>query len=163
MSMRNYGVETKGMAFELTDFQRLMNSNVKGIIDNGVLEKMGIGEIETTIVDSNGNVKKSNDLDLIDLLDFTDIIDFTYEIEFATFIGEFEGYLEVDKTQERKYFNGDDIIILELKKYHSLYEKYENRDEIIAELKETLSKVGIEVDEEYIEEHYGFITGGYYA
>lgn len=163
MSMRNYGVETKGMAFELTDFQRLMNSNVKGIINSGVLEKMGIGKIETTIVDSNGNVKKSNDLDLIDLLDFTDIIDFTYEIEFATFIGEFEGYLEVDKTQERKYFNGDDIIILELKKYHSLYEKYENRDEIIAELKETLSKVGIEVDEDYIEEHYGFITGSYYA
>lgn len=152
MSMRTYGVETKGMAFELTDFQRLMNSNVKGIINSGILEKMGIKDITS-----------SNDLDLIDLLDFTDIIDFTYEIEFATFIGEFEGYLEVDKTQERKYFNGDDIIILELKKYHSLYEKYENRDEIIAELKETLSKVGIEVDEEYIEEHYGFITGSYYA
>ena len=152
MSMRTYGVETKGMAFELTDFQRLMNSNVKGIINSGVLEKMGIKDITS-----------SSDLDLIDLLDFTDIIDFTYEIEFATFIGEFEGYLEVDKTQERKYFNGDDIIILELKKYHSLYKKYENRDEIIAELKETLSKVGIEVDEEYIEEHYGFITGSYYA
>lgn len=152
MAMRTYGVETKGMAFELTDFQRLMNSNVKGIINSGILEKMGIKDITS-----------SNDLDLIDLLDFTDIIDFTYEIEFATFIGEFEGYLEVDKTQERTYFNGDDIIILELKKYHSLYEKYENRDEIIAELKETLSKVGIEVDEKYIEEHYGFITGSYYA
>lgn len=152
MSMRTYGVETKGMAFELTDFQRLMNSNAKGIINSGILEKMGIKDITS-----------SSDLDLIDLLDFTDIIDFTYEIEFATFIGEFEGYLEVDKTQERTYFNGDDIIILELKKYHSLYEKYENRDEIIAELKETLSKVGIEVDEKYIEEHYGFITGSYYA
>ena len=152
MAMRTYGIETKGMAFELTDFQRLINSNVKGIINNGILEKMGIKDITS-----------SNDLDLIDLLDFTDIIDFTYEIEFATFIGEFEGYLEVDKTQERTYFNGDDIIILELKKYHSLYEKYENRDEIIAELKETLSKVGIEVDEKYIEEHYGFITGSYYA
>ena len=152
MSMRTYGVETKGMAFELTDFQRLMNSNVKGIINSGILEKMGIKDITS-----------SNDLDLIDLLDFTDIIDFTYEIEFATFIGEFEGYLEVDKTQERTYFNGNDIIILELKKYHSLYEKYENRDEIIAELKETLSKVGIEVDKKYIEEHYGFITGSYYA
>ena len=152
MAMRTYGVETKGMAFELTDFQRLINSNVKGIINSGILEKMGIKDITS-----------SNDLDLIDLLDFTDIIDFTYEIEFATFIGEFEGYLEVDKTQERTYFNGDDIIILELKKYHSLFEKYENRDEIIAELKETLSKVGIEVDEKYIEEHYGFITGSYYA
>ncbi len=41
MSMRNYGVETKGMAFELTDFQRLINSNVKGIINSGVLEKNG--------------------------------------------------------------------------------------------------------------------------
>ena len=152
MNIRTYEIETKGMAFELTDFQRLMNSNVKGIINSGILEKMGIKDITS-----------SNDLDLIDLLDFTDIIDFTYEIEFATFIGEFEGYLEVDKTQERTYFNGDNIIILELKKYHSLYEKYENRDEIIAELKETLSKVGIEVDEKYIEEHYGFITGSYYA
>ena len=115
MAMRTYGVETKGMAFELTDFQRLINSNVKGIINSGILEKVGIKDITS-----------SNDLNLIDLLDFTDIIDFTYEIEFATFIGEFEGYLEVDKTQERTYFNGDDIIILELKKYHSLYEKYEN-------------------------------------
>lgn len=105
MAMRTYGVETKGMAFELTDFQRLINSNVKGIINSGILEKMGIKDITS-----------SNDLDLIDLLDFTDIIDFTYEIEFVTFIGEFEGYLEVDKTQERTYFNGDDIIILELKK-----------------------------------------------
>lgn len=163
MAMRTYGIETKGMAFELTDFQKLMNFNVKGIIDSGILEKMGIKEIETTIVDSNGNIRKNDDLNLIDLLDFTDIVDFTYEIEFATFVGEFEGYLEVDRTQERTYFNGDDIVILELKKYHNLYEKYENRDEIIAELKETLSKVGINVDEEYIEEHYGYISGSYYA
>lgn len=163
MAMRTYGIETKGMAFELTDFQKLMNSNVKGIIDSGILEKMGIKEIETTIVDSNGNIRKNDDLNLIDLLDFTDIVDFTYEIEFATFVGEFEGYLEVDRTQERTYFNGDDIIILELKKYHNLYEKYENRDEIIAELKETLSKVGINVDEEYIEEHFGYISGSYIA
>ena len=151
MAMRTYGIETRGMAFELTDFQRLMNSNVKGIMNSGILEKMGV------------ELTKNEDLDLVDLLDFTDIIDFTYEIEFSTFIGEFEGYLEVDRTQEITYFNGDDIIILELKKYHSLYEKYEDRDEIIAELKETLSKVGIKVDEEYIEEHYGFITGSYYA
>lgn len=163
MAMRTYGIETKGMAFELTDFQKLINSNVKGIIDSGILEKMGIKEIETTIVDSNGNIRKNDDLNLIDLLDFTDIVDFTYEIEFATFVGEFEGYLEVDRTQERTYFNGDDIVILELKKYHNLYEKYENRDEIIAELKETLSKVGINVDEEYIEEHFGYISGSYYA
>ena len=163
MAMRTYGIETRGMAFELTDFQKLMNSNVKGIIDSGILEKMGIKEIETTIVDSNGNIRKNDDLNLIDLLDFTDIVDFTYEIEFATFVGEFEGYLEVDRTQERTYFNGDDIVILELKKYHNLYEKYENRDEIIAELKETLSKVGINVDEEYIEEHFGYISGSYYA
>lgn len=137
MSMRTYGVQTKGMVVTLNDFQVLLSLN-KETINKDLFEN-------------------------VDNVDFSEVIDFTYEIEFATFIGEFEGYLEVDKTQERKYFNGDDIIILELKKYHSLYEKYENRDEIIAELKETLSKVGIEVDEEYIEEHYGFITGSYYA
>ena len=44
-----------------------------------------------------------------------------------------------------------------------LYNKYDNRDEIIAELKETLSKVGILVDDDYIEEHFGYIKGSYFA
>ena len=48
MAMRTYGIETKGMAFELTDFQRLMNSNVKGIINSGILEKMGIKDITSS-------------------------------------------------------------------------------------------------------------------
>ena len=161
MAMRNYGVETKGLCFELTDFQKLMNNNAKNIIDNGILDKMGIVEIKCTTIDNNGNIKE-NDLSLVDLASLVEIIDFVYEIDYATFIGDFEGYFENEKTQERTYFNDNDIIILELKK-NDLYNKYENKEEIIEELKETLSKVGIIVDNDYIEEHFGYISGSYFA
>lgn len=144
MSMRAYGVETKGAVITLNDFQVLISLNKQNIE-----QKFDFND-------------RWQEVDL-DNMEFDEIIDFTYNIDFATFIGEFEGYFEVDRTQERTYFNGDDIIILELKKYHSLYEKYENRDGIITELKETLSRVGIEVDTEYIEEHFGFISGSYYG
>lgn len=150
MAMRTYGVETKGMAMNLTDFQDLLNGNIKGLKDKGILENLGV------------EFEENKDLTLIDILDFTDIIDMVYEIDYATFVGEFKGYLETEKEQERTYFNGDDIVILELKK-NNLYEKYNNRDEIIAELKETLSNVGIQVDNDYIEKHFGYISGSYYA
>lgn len=146
MAMRNYGVETKGVVLTTNEMVELLSLNKENIENKFVLEDFWKEVFEN-----------------IDNIEISDIIDFTYNIDYATFIGEFEGYLEVDRTQERTYFSGDDIIILELKKYHNLYKKYENRDEIIEELKETLSKVGIKVDEEYIEEHYGYICGSYYA
>lgn len=143
MSMRTYGVETKGAVITLNDFQVLISLN-----RNNIEQKFDFND-------------RWQEVDL-DNMEFDEIIDFTYNIDFATFIGEFEGYLETDKTQERTYFNGDDIILLELKK-NDLYNKYDNRDEIIAELKETLSKVGIIVDDDYIEEHFGYISGSYFA
>lgn len=142
MAMRTYGVETKGMIIKLNDLQVLISLNKENI--------------------------KNKDLFVdIDNVEFDEIIDFTYNINFATFIGDFNGYLEVDKTQERVYFgdrfdSGEDIILIELMK-NNLFEKYNNRDEIIEELKEDLSNVGIIVDNDYIEEHFGYISGNYYA
>ena len=149
MAMRTYGVETKGMIITLNDFQVLLSLNKENIEQKFELEDRWEEVFED-----------------IDNADFTELVDFVYNIDYATFIGEFNGYLEQDISQERVYFGGryggEDIILFELKKY-SLYDKYENKEEIIAELKDTLSKVGIIVDDNYIEEHFGYISGSYYA
>jgi len=140
MAMRTYGVETKGMVLTLNELQTLLTLNKDNI---------------------------TYDFGDIDNIDFDEIIDFSYTINFATFIGEFNGYLDIDKTQERVYFGdrfggGEDIILLELMK-NNLYEKYNNRDEVIAELKEDLKAVGIIVDNDFIEQHFGYISGSYFA
>lgn len=140
MAMRTYGVETKGMVLTLNELQTLLTLNKDNI---------------------------TYDFGDIDNIDFDEIIDFSYTINFATFIGEFNGYLDIDKTQERVYFGdrfggGEDIILLELMK-NNLYEKYNNRDEVIAELKEDLKAVGIIVNNDFIEQHFGYISGSHFA
>lgn len=150
MAMRTYGVETIGAVITLNELQVLLSLNKENI-----KQKFELTEMWQEIFED------------IDNADFSEIIDFTYNIDFATFIGEFKGYLDTDETKknfdsERIYYNGDDIVLLELKK-NNLYEKYENRDEIIAELKETLSNVGILVDDDYIKQHFGYVCGSYFA
>lgn len=136
MSMRTYGVQTKGMVITLNDFQVLLSLN-KETINKDLFED-------------------------IDNVDFSEIIDFSYSIKNTCFIGEFEGYLETDLMQDRTYYNGYDIILLELQK-DTLYEKYNDRMEIITELKDNLKEVGIIVDNDYIDKHFGYINGSYYA
>lgn len=136
MSMRTYGVQTKGMVVTLNDFQVLLSLN-KGTIDKNLFED-------------------------IDNVDFSEVIDFSYLINNAYFIGEFEGYLETDLMEDRTYYDGDDIILLELQK-DTLYEKYNDREEVIAELKDNLKEVGIIVDDDYINKHFGYITGSYFC
>ena len=97
MSMRTYGVQTKGMVMTLNDFQVLLSLN-KETINKDLFED-------------------------IDNADFSEIVDFSYLINNACFIGEFEGYLETDLIQDRTYYNGEDIILLELQK-DTLFEKY---------------------------------------
>ena len=136
MSMRTYGVQTKGMVVTLNDFQVLLSLN-KGTINKDLFEN-------------------------VDNVDFSEVIDFSYLINNACFIGEFEGYLETDLMEDRTYYNGDDIILLELQK-DTLYEKYNDRTEIIAELKNNLKEVGIIVDDDYINKHFGYVNGSYFA
>ena len=136
MSMRTYGVQTKGMVITLNDFQVLLSLN-KGTINKDLFEN-------------------------VDNVDFSEVIDFSYNINNACFIGECDGYLETDLMEDRTYYNGDDIILLELQK-DTLYEKYNDRAEIIAELKNNLKEVGIVVDDDYINKHFGYINGSYFA
>ena len=72
------------------------------------------------------------------------------------------GYGKRDLMEDRTYYNGDDIILLELQK-DTLYEKYNDRAEIIAELKNNLKEVGIIVDDDYINKHFGYVNGSYFA
>ena len=142
MAMRTHGVETKGMILTINELQNLMKLNKE-------------------------NIEQKFELEDIDNIEFEDILDFTYNINFATFIGEFNGYLDIDKTQERMYFGdryygSEDIILFELMK-NNLYEKYNNREEIIQELKDDLKAVGIIVDNNYVERHFGYICGSYVA
>ena len=136
MSMRTYGVQTKGMVVTLNDFQVLLSLN-KETINKNLFED-------------------------VDNVDFSEVIDFSYNINNACFIGEFDGYLETDLMLDRTYYNGDDVILLELQK-DTLYEKYNDRAEIIAELKNNLKEVGIVVDDDYINKHFGYINGSYFA
>lgn len=134
--MRTYGVQTKGMVVTLNDFQVLLSLN-KETIDKDFFED-------------------------IDNVDFDEIIDFSYNIKNACFIGEFEGYLDTDLEENRTYYDGDDIILLELQK-NTLYEKYNNRKEVIEELKDNLKEVGIIVDDDYINKHFGYVNGSFYC
>ena len=136
MSMRTYGVQTKGMVVTLNDFQVLLSLN-KETIDKNLFKD-------------------------VNNLDFSEVIDFSYLINNACFIGEFEGYLETDLEEDRIYYNDDDIILLELQK-DTLYEKYNDRAEIIAELKDNLKEVGIVVDDDYINKHFGYVNGSYFC
>lgn len=135
--IRTYGIQTKGMVVTLNDFQVLLSLN-KETIDKDLFED-------------------------IDNVDFSEIVDFCENIMKNTcFIGEFEGYLDTDLEENRIYYDGDDIILLELQK-DTLYEKYNNREEVIEELKNNLKAVGIIVDDNYINEHFGYINGTFYA
>ena len=136
MSMRTYGVQTKGMVITLNDFQVLLSLN-KRTINKDLFED-------------------------VDNVNFSEVIDFSYLINNACFIGEFDGYLETDLMRDRTYYNGDDVILIELQK-DTLYDKYNNKIEIIEELKDDLKKVGIIVDNDYIEKHFGYINGSYCA
>lgn len=93
MSMRTYGVETKGLIITLSDFQVLISLNRKNIENKW----------------------------------------------------EFN-----DRWQEVDLDNME-------------FDEIKDRNEIIAELKEDLSNVGIIVDDDYIEEHFGYISGSYFA
>lgn len=131
MSMRTYGIETKGVILRYNELVDLIKEN------KDTIKGLSIEEIDN---------------------EEYDLVDFTYNIDFATYYGEFNGYIDLKESNKREYFDYEDIILLELKK-NSLFEKYENQEEIYNELIDTLKQVGINVDRNYIVNHYGYING----
>ena len=106
MSMRTYGVETKGTIITLSDFQVLISLN-KDSIKKTIEQKFELNDRWKEVFKN------------LDNMEFDDIIDFVDNINYATFIGDFNGYLDTDITLERVYFGdrfggGEDIILIEL-------------------------------------------------
>lgn len=135
MAMRTYGIETKGM---------VLNCN----------------ELEKLIVNNKETVNQDYFIDF-DCIEFSEMTDFIYEILNACFVCEFEGYLVLDTTEELVELDTD-IFLFELDK-NTLFEKYENIEEIYNELIDKFKGIGIKIDIDYIKDHFGRINGSYIA
>ena len=138
MSMRYYAVETKGLVMTRDEFKELLLKN-----NNERLRKhLGIEDI--------------SELEDYDLNDFP-IVDYT------TYFYEIDGALyNLDDWGQKEFYDGDVIVITELMK-DNLYERYNSFEEIKEELKFNYKDFGIELDDKFIEEHFGRFSGVYYA
>ena len=138
MSMRYYAVETKGLVMTRDEFKELLLKN-----NNERLRKhLGIEDI--------------SELEDYDLNDFP-IVDYT------TYFYDIDGALyNLEDWGQKEFYDGDIIVITELMK-DNLYERYNSFEEIKEELKFNYKDFGIELDDKFIEEHFGRFSGVYYA
>lgn len=138
MSMRYYAVETKGLVMTRDEFKELLLKN-----NNERLRKhLGIEDI--------------SELEDYDLNDFP-IVDYT------TYFYEIDGALyNLEDWGQKEFYDGEVIVITELMK-DNLYERYNSFEEIKEELKFNYKDFGIELDDKFIEEHFGRFSGVYYA
>lgn len=139
MSMRYYAVETKGLVMTRDEFKELLLKN-----NNERLRKhLGIE-------------------DILELDDYFDVNDYPI-VDYTTYFYEIDGALyDIDKWEQKEFYDGEVIVITELIK-DNLYDKYNDFEEIREELKKTYSDFGIELDDKFIEEHFGRFSGVYYA
>lgn len=139
MSMRYYAVETKGLVMTRDEFKDLLLKN-----NNERLRKhLGIEDIS-------------------ELDDYFDVNDYPI-VDYTTYFYEIDGSLyDIDKWEQKEFYDGEVIVITELIK-DNLYDKYNDFEEIREELKKTYSDFGIELDDKFIEEHFGRFSGVYYG
>ena len=138
MSMRYYAVETKGLVMTRDEFKELLLKN-----NNERLRKhLGIEDI--------------SELEDYDLNDFP-IVDYT------TYFYDIEGSLyNLEDWEQKEFYDEEVIVITELMK-DNLFERYDSFEEIKEELKFNYKDFGIELDDKFIEEHFGRFSGVYYA
>lgn len=139
MSMRHYGVETIGLVITRDELKDLIIKNFE-TVDKEYLGCNNIEELDDYNVD-----------EFVGCIDWSNIF---YDID-----GKLYNY---DNWGEKEYFDGDIIIITELE-FNSLFEKYNNMNEIKQELKNRYEKVGIVLDDEFIDKHFGRFTGVYFG
>ena len=139
MSMRHYGVETTGFVITRNELQDLIIKNFKTI------NKDYLG------------CDNADEIDIYSVDEFYGYIDWTncyYDI-----VGKLWNY---DDWGEKEYFDGETIIITELSK-NNLFEKYNDMNEIKQELKQRYADVGIILDDEFIDKHFGRFEGAYFG
>lgn len=143
MSMMTYGVQSKCMVLKHKDLAELLLKN-----KNKIQEK---------------NYFDFTNINSIDDIDFSDICDFAYYINYACYFGDITGYL-ILQDDESKIINyeNEDIIIIELEK-DDLFHSYKDYKEIYDELIKDFQDVGINIDIDYIKEHFGNLNASYYA
>lgn len=138
MSMRYYAVETKGLVMTRDEFKELLIKNN----NERLREHLGIEDI--------------SELENYDLNDFP-IVDYT------TYFYEIEGALyNLEDWGQKEFYDGEVIVITELMK-DNLFEKYDSLEEIKEELKFNYKDFGIELDNKFIEEHFGRFSGVYFG
>lgn len=139
MSMRHYGVEKIGFVITRDKLKDLIIENFK-TVDKEYLGCDNLEELDDYNVD-----------EFVGCIDWSHIF---YDID-----GKLYNY---DDWGEKEYFDGDIVIITELE-FDSLFEKYNNMNEIKQELKDRYEKIGIVLDDEFIDKHFGRFTGVYFG
>jgi hypothetical protein len=135
--MRNYGVQSKCFMLKMSEFTNLMKENKDTI--------------------------KDFDFENDDLEDYCIVDDFVNMIDYACWFGEISGsFYQENAKEEYQYFDDEDIMIIELTK-DTLFDKYNDYNEVYDEIRTDLESVGIIVDNNYVKEHFGLLSGSYYA
>lgn len=138
MSMRYYAVETKGLVMTRDEFKELLLKN------------------------NNERLRKHLGIEDISELEDYDINDYPI-VDYTTYFYEIDGALyNLEDWGQKEFYDGEVIVITELMK-DNLYERYNSFEEIKEELKFNYKDFGIELDDKFIEEHFGRFSGVYYA
>ena len=149
MSMRIYGTDKNCMIIEKSELQKLIIENKKSI--KKVLE-------ETTneyLKDISDRIECENiDIEVIEVL--------STNIPMSYLEYEFSGYLDSEDITDRIYFDNEVCLIIDLRK-NTLFDKYNNVNEIIDEFKEDFEEIGINIDDEYVKKHFGYVNGYTYS
>jgi hypothetical protein len=136
--MRHYAVETIGLAMTRDEFKELLLKN------------------------NNERLRKHLGIEDISELEDYDMNDFPI-VNCTTYFYDIEGSLyNIDKWEQKEFYDGEDIVLTELIK-DDLYNKYNDFEEIREELKKNYRDFGIELDDKFIEEHFGRFSGVYYG
>ncbi len=136
MSMRENPVSDYGLVLNCEEFSDLIKNNYFGENREEVLE----------------------DLDCGDIMD----IMYAYFEKFYS-ISQFDGELEGIRETENKYFEDDEIYVLPFLKADSLFEKYENMEEIYNEIKEEFEYMNLKFDLDFVKKHIGKVIGSYWG
>ena len=98
----------------------------------------------------------------IDDIDYEILDEIWTSLPYASVLYGFNGsfWYRFNKQNEIKRHCDENLYILELQK-NSLYEKYEDENELIEELSSNLFNNGFAIDGGFILEHFGFLEGTY--
>lgn len=147
MSMRDYPVFEYGLVLNAEEMMNLLKTY------NGKIENLSKEEVEEIV--------ENNDWGAIDDLTYNELSEFE---RIGAFDGEFQRLID----RETIYFNDDEIYVFGLKQFNvwdnsALYTSYGSMQEIFDEVKESLIRLGFNVDEGFVRQNIGKVWGTYFG